>query len=132
MILMPTRTKKFCTWQGCNKLCSGRYCPEHEKAYLEKRKLANREYGKYRPTVTEQGYGADWRKVRDAYIRLHPLCEICEAEGRVVPAWGVDHKIEIKNGGERLDFNNLQSICFDCHEKKHPDRWKNKERYKKG
>ena len=59
-----------------------------------------------------------WRKVRKAYFTMNPLCKWCEEEGKVVAADVVDHIIEINNGGEKLDSNNLMSMCHPHHNQK--------------
>lgn len=66
----------------------------------------------------------EWRKVR-AYIleRDGYRCTIpgCRSTGRV---W-VDHIVEIKDGGERLDPLNLRTVCHPHHmEKTHAERRK--------
>ena len=33
----------------------------------------------------------EWRKLRDIYIKEHPLCEDCLDKGKVVPAEDVHH-----------------------------------------
>lgn len=68
-------------------------------------------------TTTQRGYGADWQRVRNAYIAEHPLC--CDPmqlhTDRVVPADDVDHIIPLSEGGERLAWSNLRSVCRACH-----------------
>jgi len=52
------------------------------------------------------------------YAKRHPLCEPCDAEGRVTPMQVVDHIIPLRAGGARLDERNLHSMCNACHAKK--------------
>lgn len=61
---------------------------------------------------------AAWRNVRAIYISQHPLCEQCEREGRTTAAKEIDHIKPIRQGGEALSFDNLQSLCSSCHAKK--------------
>jgi len=61
-----------------------------------------------------------WRKTRETYLRLHPLCEECLKKGKVTPATSIHHKESPFKGGEvnytlLTDFNNLESICHECH-----------------
>ena len=54
----------------------------------------------------------------------NPLCEVCEAQGRVTLADQVHHrqKFVVNNRidkGLAFDFDNLQSVCVDCHSKAH-------------
>lgn len=73
---------------------------------------------KERPNAGDRGYDAQWRKVRNMYAKRHPLCETCEAKGRVTPMQLVDHIIPLRAGGARLDPRNLQSMCNPCHAEK--------------
>ena len=66
-------------------------------------------------TVTEQGYGHAWRKLREAvFKRDKGLCVPCKRENRITVATEVDHIIEKADGGTD-DLGNLQSICKLCH-----------------
>ncbi len=68
---------------------------------------------------------AAWRKLRRWYITLHPLCEMCNKDGKTVSADIVDHKKRINREnpfntqgelyGEPLDPENLQSLCTHHH-----------------
>jgi 5-methylcytosine-specific restriction endonuclease McrA len=40
---------------------------------------------------------------------------MCLKEGRYTTATIVDHIVPIRQGGARLDINNLQSLCHSCH-----------------
>jgi 5-methylcytosine-specific restriction protein A len=40
------------------------------------------------------------------------------ARGRTVAARVVDHVVPIKDGGARLDWANLESLCVPCHNRK--------------
>jgi 5-methylcytosine-specific restriction protein A len=55
-----------------------------------------------------------WRRVRILQLKSSPVCEIC----KIKPAVIVDHIKEIKDGGSKLDFDNLQSLCRECHNTK--------------
>ena len=61
---------------------------------------------------------AEWRAVRAQKLREQPLCEECLRHGYVRAAKLVDHVTPIRDGGARLDFNNLQSLCWSCHSRK--------------
>ena len=72
-----------------------------------------------RETAAQRGYDYRWQKVRAGWLRSHPLCVHCEAEGRVVAASEVDHIIPHK--GDRAlfwDNTNWQSLCHSHHSKK--------------
>jgi 5-methylcytosine-specific restriction protein A len=59
-----------------------------------------------------------WRRLRNYYIKLHPLCEECEKKGILIEAKVVDHIKPIRLGGEALSEDNLQSLCTTCHASK--------------
>lgn len=72
-----------------------------------------------RRTATQRGYDAAWRRLRLAVLRREPLCRMCKARGRVVPAEEVDH---IKTVAERPDLrlavSNLRPLCKSCHSRR--------------
>ena len=92
------REPHLCAQPGCNTIVEdgpGK-CPEH----------GNRRHG-------NQGYGSQWRRTRNAYIREHPRCEQCGQ-----PAREVHHRDHRGARGPRgLDWSNLQSLCIACHRK---------------
>jgi 5-methylcytosine-specific restriction protein A len=71
--------------------------------------------------------GRKWRKLRASFLSKHPLCVMCESEGRATAATVVDHKVQVKLGGEGYDEDNLQSLC-----KKHHDSKSGRERHTGG
>lgn len=67
-----------------------------------------------------------WKVLRSDYLRDHPLCERCLAEGYYVPAIDCHHKVPVETATtpqemERLayDAHNLQALCIPCHKKVH-------------
>ena len=66
---------------------------------------------------TKRGYGYRWQKYRASFLEAHPLCVMCEAQGRVVAASVVDH-ITPHRGDHRLfwDPKNHQPLCKPCHD----------------
>lgn len=69
-----------------------------------------------------------WRELRAMYIKEKPLCEWCNEEGVVKGADVVDHIKEIRDGGERLDQENLMSMCHMHHNQK--TNWERQKRRK--
>ena len=112
---MPHKARKPCAHHGCPHLVSARYCPEHAKAEATRynRFTRDRERDKY--------YGGTWKRIRAAYIAAHPLCEVCQNDGRLTPASIVHHKIRLTEGGAN-DWDNLQSLCSECHSRHHAKR----------
>ena len=60
----------------------------------------------------------EWRRLAKAHKRANPLCVVCESEDRLSPAQVTDHILAIADGGSRLDWDNLQSLCHRCHNAK--------------
>lgn len=79
-----------------------------------------------KPQAKQAGRKADssfyhttaWRKLSIVYRRTHPLCEECLKKDRTTPVALVDHITPISQGGEQLAWDNLQSMCHTCHNKK--------------
>ncbi|WP_143295494.1 HNH endonuclease [Burkholderia pseudomallei] len=113
--LMPRRAPTPCRFPGCAEvLASPGYCAAH-------RGWAHRDYGRARRTFdAELGFykSSAWQQCRAAYLRAHPLCAHCSGRGHTVAARVVDHVVPIKDGGARLDWANLQSLCTRCHNRK--------------
>ena len=53
-----------------------------------------------------------WERTRRAYLNEYPLCEypLCKAI-----ADDVDHIVELSDGGDPLDWANLQALCVVHH-----------------
>lgn len=57
-----------------------------------------------------------WRNARRAYLAEHPLCAICQRQGRATAATVVDHRKP--HGGDLVlfwDRSNWQAVCASCH-----------------
>ena len=111
---MPTKPARPCKYPGCPNLTNDKtgYCEEH-------RKKARRQYDRYeREPNVKKMYGHRWEKIRNMYIKAHPLCEECLKNGKSTLADEVHHVLPIKRGGTH-DFDNLMSLCKSCHNKKH-------------
>ena len=119
---MPRKPKKPCAIPGCPNLSDGRYCEEHQKK-------ENARYEKYdRDPAVHRRYGRAWKRIRDSYVKTHPFCEVCFANGVIVPVEEVHHKVPLAEGGTHAR-DNLISLCKSCHARIHAergDRWHNK------
>jgi 5-methylcytosine-specific restriction protein A len=66
-----------------------------------------------------------WRKLRLQKLAANPLCEDClNNDNRITPATDIHHIIEFSKGKTEaekwslfLDWENLSSLCKDCHKK---------------
>lgn len=71
---------------------------------------------------------AAWRSCRAAYLKkAGGLCERCLRQGLYVPADIVHHKRHITPDNitdprVTLSFDNLEALCWSCHEKEHKGR----------
>lgn len=109
---MPRKPKHPCAYPNCPRLTDGKYCEVHAQT-------RNHEYEQFqRDKSVYKMYGNQWRKLRALYISEHPVCELCEKQGRLVPVEEVHHKIPIKQGGKNT-WSNLMSLCQSCHTKIH-------------
>lgn len=97
--MMPSKPKRPCSYPGCPKLTDGRFCEEHAK-------VEARRYEKYdRDPAVRRRYGRAWKRIRDSYVQQHPLCEMCQKEGRLVMTEEVHHKIPLSEGGTHAREN---------------------------
>ena len=80
---MPKKPKRPCSYPGCPKLTDGRFCEEHAKAEAKRYEKYNRD-----PAVRCR-YGRAWKRIRDSYVQQHPLCEMCQKDGRISDPVGV-------------------------------------------
>ena len=118
---MPYKPKRPCSYPGCAKLAdSGQYCTEHKK-------LMDKHYNKYqRDPEHNKRYGRAWKRIRDRYIKAHPLCEQCQKNGYITPAEEVHHILPLSKGGGN-ETNNLMALCKSCHSRitvEMGDRWR--------
>jgi len=106
---MPVAPKRPCAQPGCPALVDRGRCPAHQKAAYK----ADREA---RGSAAQRGYDARWRRYREWYLNQHPLCAMCEKEGRVTAAVIVDHVVPVqsKDDPRFYDETNHQGLCVRC------------------
>jgi len=64
-------------------------------------------------------YGsALWKRTREAHRAEEPLCRTCAAAGITRLGQMVDHIKRIRDGGDKTDPANLQTLCNLCHNRK--------------
>lgn len=67
-------------------------------------------------STAERGYDHSWTDLSLRFRRKNPFCRFCEQDGfECTPADDVDHIIPIEDGGDRLSWENLQSLCKKHH-----------------
>jgi len=98
---MPMRPKGPCMFPGCpNRAVNDGRCAAHPRPE------------RARASANERGYGAEWRRLRDAHLRAFPLCVECGMPGN-----HVDHITPRARGGTD-DESNLQTLCATHHSQK--------------
>ena len=104
---MPKKALKPCKHPGCPRLTEGAYCDEHKPLHPD------------RPSAAKRGYGSKWQRLSKAYLRRHPLCVRCKAQGRFTTATVVDHIIPYRGNPHLMwDESNWQALCKPCHDRK--------------
>lgn len=96
-------------------------------AYIEKKKKRQNRKGLVKVEERQKIYQSTlWRKMRLQQFSEHPLCQICEAEGKVKAGEHVHHVRSFVNAPnlverDRLayDPDNLMTLCEECHGKIH-------------
>jgi 5-methylcytosine-specific restriction enzyme A len=67
--------------------------------------------------VARSLYGSRWQRARLGYLAEHPLCVMCQEQGRVTAATVVDHIIPHRGDMELFwDSDNWQSLCKPHHD----------------
>lgn len=118
---MPSKPKRPCRMNDCGRLCENgeQYCAEHKA-------VVNKNYNQYhRDPKSNKRYGRAWKRIRDRYIKAHPLCEKCQKNDLIVAAEEVHHILPLSRGGDNK-ANNLISLCKSCHSRitvESGDRW---------
>lgn len=67
-----------------------------------------------------------WRELREKKLQEHPVCEVCEEEGRSTLATEVHHRIPVESVVSEskmkelmFRYSNLMSVCHACHAEIH-------------
>lgn len=67
-----------------------------------------------------------WKNLRKIKLMNNPVCEMCLNEGKVTPTQEIHHIRPILTGQDEsemmdiaYDYNNLISLCKECHHKIH-------------
>lgn len=104
---MPRRPDIPCKHPMCPRLIpyGQKYCDEHKPLHTK-----DRDYS------CERGYGYKWQQARKKFLKAHPICVRCYAEGKITEATVVDHIIPHR-GDMKLfwDKSNWQPLCEHHH-----------------
>jgi 5-methylcytosine-specific restriction protein A len=109
---MATRSKRYCSYPGCNELVTHGRCEKHIKH-------SRKQYDNNRPEWHDMYNDPRYKQERLLFLRRHPLCVDCEKEGKIEPATRLDH-IEDHKGNYQLFWNkdNWQGLCEHHHNSK--------------
>lgn len=66
---------------------------------------------------TERITGTTLQNIRRRFLRDHPACAMCAADGITRAATEIDHIIPLSDGGPESD-GNRQGLCSEHHAKK--------------
>lgn len=62
---------------------------------------------------------SEWRKLREYVLSISPFCVECGKKGITRAAVVADHLTEIQySPSQRLNPNNIQTLCAQCHNEK--------------
>lgn len=82
----------------------------------------NREHDDMKRKERQRIYhSALWRRMSEAYLAHHPLCEQCLQKGILRPAVDVHHRVSFTQfTGQKLlevayNPRNLMALCKECH-----------------
>lgn len=115
---MPWKPLRPCNHPGCPSLSDQAYCEQHRK---EVKGENNRRYDTDRRDKGMRAFytSTAWRHLRELKLKQMPMCEECYRQGRISKAVIVDHiKPARESLSDRLNIDNLQSLCRSCHNKK--------------
>ena len=75
--------------------------------------VRNRAYDRARAAENRKIYDADWRRLRNAFVKVNPYCCV---EGCGKPTHQVDHIISVRERPDlRLAWSNLRPLCASHH-----------------
>ncbi|MFZ1935978.1 MAG: HNH endonuclease signature motif containing protein [Thermoguttaceae bacterium] len=105
---MPTAPARLCRKPGCPGFVRDGRCTVCGGGHRQD----------FRPSAAARGYDHRWSDFAASYKRRHPLCAVCEAEGRTTLADLPHHIIPIQEGGEIYpDDDGLLPVCYSCHQR---------------
>ena len=117
---MPQAPRRPCRSPGCRELVQGSYCAAHERKKEVVQREARIKYDNERGTAHARGYGSRWTAYSKRYRQEHPLCVVCERNGKLKLTECVDHIVPVSGPDDPLFWepSNHQSLCGSCHSEK--------------
>jgi 5-methylcytosine-specific restriction protein A len=112
--------RKICSYSGCNTpVESVDFDRSSPRCTLHPMKAKPKKVYEHHHVSGKNIYhGYRWKKLRKLKASINPLCEHCYMYNIITALAVVDHVIELEDGGEPYDINNLQSLCHSCHNRK--------------
>ena len=69
-----------------------------------------------RASARERGYTKRWEHARKGFLAKHPLCVMCQEDGRITPATVVDHIVPHRGDMALFwDVSNWAPLCASHH-----------------
>lgn len=89
---------------------------------VKKKNKTYQRHGKAKAIYTNVYNTSNWRKLREAYLMAHPICEKCHKElatevHHIVPISTQNDPLKMKEIG--FNAENLQALCSKCHDEIH-------------
>lgn len=119
--MISNKPFKICNKFGCNKLTKDSYCKDHAHIHRQKELQRHKRYNAERDPVLVKFYNSkEWRMLREYVMAInYYLCIGCSKPDNPSIANVVDHIVPVLvDWSLRLDLNNCQPLCHDCHNKK--------------
>lgn len=107
---------RVCTHPGCGVLVKGfnvSKCSKHANVDSLQPVTASASNRRQRRKLYNS---ANWKSLRESFLRENPLCRMCAIANKTVAANTVDHIIPHKGDTTLfVSWDNLQSLCHSCH-----------------
>lgn len=109
---MPSKALRYCSFPGCPERVEKGRCKAHQQQ-------GKRDWDQHRGNADQRGYDAGWRKLRQVFLAMNPMCADCSASGRIALATDVHHVAKVQDAPHlRLDPSNLMALCHECHSRR--------------
>jgi 5-methylcytosine-specific restriction protein A len=100
---------RLCSEPGCYARVVTGLCPDHQRERRQARRPHDSRY-------TRLGNSRRWRRESARFLRQHPLCVECKAEGRIVPSTETHHAIPHRGDVVKFwDRSTWTPLCHECH-----------------